>query len=295
MPHKPIAASEEFYTPHTSPDLYADVIRELDWSVGQILTALKDRGLDNDTLVMFCSDNGPWFGGNTAGLRGMKGSTFDGGIRVPFIARYSGQIPAGVVQSDIAASVDIFPTVCKLAGAKIPTDRTIDGLDILPMMQSATAKSPHDAIFAMQGANLAIVRSGKWKLHVLQPNHGQGQRQVSEEEALKWVDPRGPDGVTLIAPAEQARPHQFPGVRTGDDPKPMMLFDMETDRAEQHDVASKHPEVVTRLKKLFDAMNEHVTKPAPRQNPPGSRRIRRLTGGKLEYDREPAAAVPKEE
>lgn len=289
MPHKPLAASEEFYTPQTSGDLYADVIAELDWSVGKILAALKERGLDDRTMVMFCSDNGPWFGGDTAGLRGMKGSTFDGGIRVPFIARMPGRVPAGVVQKDIASIVDVFPTICKLAGAKIPADRTLDGLDILPMMQSAAAKSPHEAIFAMQGAKLAVVRSGKWKLHAVPPNLPFGQQPITEEESLKWIDPRGPDGITLIAQFEQARPHQFPGVRTGDPAKEMMLFDMEADRAEQHDVAQQNPQVVARLKQLFDQMNEHVPKP-PQPRSGGPRRLRRLTGGKLEYDNEPAAA-----
>jgi arylsulfatase A-like enzyme len=291
MPHKPIAASEEFYTPETPDDLYADVLRELDWSVGRILQAVKERGLDDNTLVLFSSDNGPWFGGSTAGLRGMKGSTFDGGIRVPFIARWPGRIPAGVVQTNIAASVDVFPTLCKAAGAKLPGDRIIDGRDILPMMQSASAASPHEAVFAMQGASLAVVRSGKWKLHVLRPNHGQGEKPMSPEQAAQWVDPRGPDGVTIVAPPEQMRPHMFPGLRSGDAPRPMMLFDMEADPAEQRDVAEANPDVVSRLKKLFDDTNAHVPRTRPVSSS-GPRRLRRLTGGSLDYNREPAAGIP---
>jgi uncharacterized sulfatase len=281
MPHKPLAASEDFYTPETREDLYADVIRELDWSVGQILKALSDRGLDNNTMVVFTSDNGAWNGGSTGGLRGMKGSSWEGGIRVPMIARLPGQIPGGVVQNGIAGTIDIFPTFCKLAGAKIPNDRTIDGLDILPMMKNASAKTPHEAIFAMQGAFLAMVRSGKWKLHVRTP---QPQQRMTAEQAAKWVDPRGPDGVTLIAPYEQANPGMHPGVITGDPGKEMMLFDLEADRAEQHDVAARHPEIVARLKALYDKMNTDVPKPKPGPGG-GPRKIQRLKGGSLSYGR----------
>jgi uncharacterized sulfatase len=170
---------------------------------------------------------------------------------------------------------------------KVPSDRVIDGRSLLPLMRSAAAKSPHDAIFAMQGANLAIIRSGRWKLHVRAPQPGQ-KIGVSEPEAMKWVDPRGPDGVTLIAQYEQARPHQYPGLSTGDPASEMMLFDMEVDRGEQHDVAAKHPEVVARLKKMFDQVNADVKPVEPRRPPAGPRGIRRLKGGSLQYDMEPA-------
>ena len=287
MPHKPLAASEEFYTPHTPDDLYADVIRELDWSVGRILARLKELGLDDNTLVMFASDNGPWFGGSTAGLRAMKGSTFDGGIRVPFLARWPGRIPAGRVCREVCASIDVFPTLCALAGAAVPSDRVIDGKDLVPLMTSEAPRSPHEAIFAMSGPDLNIVRSGKWKLHVRRP--APGFERLDDAAAAKWVDPRGPDGITLIAPAEQARPNHYPGLHTGDPPKPMMLFDMETDAGEQRDVAAEHPDVVARLRSLFDKMDAEV----PRGGRPerhGGPGLRRLTGGELRYDVEPPAS-----
>jgi arylsulfatase A-like enzyme len=279
MPHKPLAASEEFYTPETPGDLYADVIRELDYSVGRVLARLKELGLEENTLVIFTSDNGPWFGGYTSGLRGMKGTTWDGGIRVPFIARWPGRIPAGRVTKEIAGTIDIFPTLLALAGAPLPTDRVIDGKDIFPVMTGAAA-SPHEAIFAMSGARLAIVRSGRWKLHVLSP----GKESRYRQDPSGWVDPRGPDGVTLIAQFEQAKPNQYPGLLTGDPPREMMLFDMENDPGEQHDVAAQHPDVVQRLKAIFDKMNDAVPPPPP---PRGGRGIRRLTGGQLRYDLEP--------
>src|SRR5206468_5648904 len=121
------------------------------------------------------------------------------------------------------------------------------------------AKSPHEAIFAMSGPELRAIRSGRWKLHVRIPAPGSPYMA----DASKWVDPRGPDGLTLIAPFEQARPDQYPGVRAGDEPKPMMLFDLESDPAEQHDVAAQHPEVVAKLRLMFDKMDTEVSKAQP--------------------------------
>ena len=284
MPHKPLAASEEFYTPHTPGDLYVDVIRELDWSVGQILAKVKQLGLDENTLVLFLSDNGPWFGGSTSGLRGMKGATWDGGIRVPLIARWPGRISAGRVCKEVCASIDVFPTLCKLAGAGMPVNSVIDGLDIFPLMTSDTARSPHEAIFAMSGPDLRVVRSGKWKLHVRIP--APGFQRLDDAAAAKWIDPRGPDGVTLIAQNEQARPNQYPGSTAGDVAKPMMLFDMEADPAEEHDVSAAHPDVVDRLRSLFEKMDKQNQKTAPEERH-GAGGVRRLKGGNLRYDREP--------
>lgn len=281
MPHKPLAASEDYYRKVGTPkELYSAVIRELDASVGAILDKLKSTGLDENTLVIFLSDNGSWFGGSSGPLRAMKGATFDGGIRVPFIARYPGRIPGGRVIRDVAASIDVFPTICGLAGVPVPKDRVIDGVDLMPTLRGdAGAKPPHEAVFAMGGQELRIIRSGKWKLHVRIPQSGFPYMA----DASKWVDQRGPDGVTLIAPYEQARPSDYPGLLTGDAPKPMMLFDMENDPGEQHDVAAANPEVVARLKKMFDAMDAQVPKggfPGVKGHP-----VERLKGGELRYDR----------
>jgi len=166
MPHKPLAASEDFYTPQTPDDLYADVIRELDFSIGRVFDKLKQLGLDNDTLVIFTSDNGPWYGGSTGGLRGMKAKTWEGGLRVPMIARWPGKIPTGLVSNSLAGTIDILPTILKVAGVGVPADRVIDGMDIWPLLTDPDAESPHEALFAMLGTNLMTVRSGKWKLHV---------------------------------------------------------------------------------------------------------------------------------
>ena len=273
MPHKPLAASEEFYTPDTPDDLYADVIRELDWSVGQILSKLKQLRLDNNTLVIFTSDNGPWYGGSTGGLRGMKGKTWEGGLRVPMIARWPGKIPAGIVNNSPAGTIDVFPTILKAAGVKEPSGCIIDGKDIRPLLTSARARSPHEALFAMQGTNLMTVRSGKWRLHV----HSPGRPPKRGDD---WVDPRGPDGVTIIAPYEQARPNAYPGAIGGDGPRDMMLFDIDADPAERHDLSKQHPDVVKRLKALYDKTIAQVPK---FKRPQRFKQLQRIKGGDLSY------------
>ena len=280
MPHKPLAASDDFYTPETPDDLYSDAVRELDWSVGQILERLQELGLAQNTLVFFTSDNGPTFGGSTAGLRGMKGSTYDGGIRVPAIAWWPGRIPPGQATGEIAASVDVFPTIVETAGAKLPAGRKIDGANLLPLMTGKTDKGPHEAVFAMGGGNLRVVRSGRWKLHARLPRAG--FRCLSPQEAADWVDPRGPDGVTILAQFEQARPDRCPGVVTGPEPAAGQLFDLSSDRAEQTDVAAQHPEVVARLMDLFQTLDAQA--PERTQNPSPRRELLRLQGGELRYD-----------
>ena len=280
MPHKPLAASADFYTPDTPDDLYSDVIRELDWSVGEILDTLRETGLDERTMVFFTSDNGATFGGYNGGLRSMKASNFDGGLRVPAIARWPGRIPPGQVSGEVLASIDLFPTIVLAAGAELPADRVMDGRDILPLLEGQTPNSPHEGIFAMGGDQLKMIRSGRWKLHVRSPQPG----FRCLDDASEWKDPRGPDGITIIAQFEQADPTQCPGLVSGPDPKPMMLFDMEADRGEQRDVADEHPEVVARLKAIFDRMDADV----PEEFETGSRapKLLWLHGGELRYDRE---------
>jgi uncharacterized sulfatase len=282
MPHKPLAASEDFYS-RKPGRLYADVIHELDWSVGKILEKLAAAGLDRDTLVLFVSDNGPWYGGSTGGLRGMKAVPWEGGIRVPLIARWPGHIPAGLTRREPASMVDIFPTLCGIAGAEPPRGRVIDGLSMLPLMTKPGAPAPHDAIYAMSGPRLHVIRSGRWKLHVRTPGASSALKVGPE-----WVDPRGPDGITLIAQYEQATPAQYPGIQTGDAPHQMMLFDLEADPSEQHDVAAAHPDVVQRLKAVFDRMDVQVPQFPPIK--PLWKGVRDIRGGDLKYEpREPPA------
>ncbi len=141
MPHKPLAASEKYYH-QSKAGLYGDVIAELDASVGRVLAKIKELGLDQRTLIVFTSDNGPWYGGSSGGLRGMKGTSWEGGYRVPFIARWPGKIPSGHLSAEPAVMMDLFATSLKIAGSAPPPDRVIDGSDILPLLTS-DAKSPH--------------------------------------------------------------------------------------------------------------------------------------------------------
>ena len=262
MPHKPLAASEEYYK-KSNAGLYGDVMAELDASVGAVLDAIKTAGVEDNTLLLFTSDNGAWLGGSTGGLRGMKGSTYEGGHRVPMIARWPGKIPAAHVNQSPAVMMDLFATVLKATHAKMPDDRKLDGVDIMPLFTSDAA-SPHEALFGLKASKLSTVRDARWKLHVLAPS----VIGLKPGPDGRWLDPRAPDGVTILAPYEQYNLDAFPGLTTGDAPAPMQLFDLKADPTEQHNVAAEHPAEVKRLKTLFDAINTEVpvieeTKRAP--------------------------------
>jgi arylsulfatase A-like enzyme len=181
-PHRPIYVSPNFikhapdsikarldkedgYIDYAARDkLYKYAINEIDWSVGQILDALKKAGIDENTLVFFTSDNGPTIG-SAEPLKGKKGSFYEGGMREPAIIRWPGKIPDGQVNDELLTTMDLLPTFAKLAGAKIPDDRVIDGKDIWPVLVNKES-SPHKAFFYHQRRVLKAVRSGKWKLHV---------------------------------------------------------------------------------------------------------------------------------
>jgi arylsulfatase A-like enzyme/phosphodiesterase/alkaline phosphatase D-like protein len=149
--------------------LFGDWVEELDWSVGQIFQTLRDLKLDETTLVIFTSDNGgqPRHGAVNTPLRGGKGSTFEGGMRVPTIAWWPAKIPAGTETEEVTCMMDLLPTFVKLAGGQSPTDRKIDGGDIWPILAGdQAARSPHDTFYYYRGLNLQAVRSGPWKLHL---------------------------------------------------------------------------------------------------------------------------------
>jgi uncharacterized sulfatase len=252
MPHKPLAASEEYYRKSGS-GLYGDALQELDASVGAVLDTLKSAGVEDNTLILFTSDNGAWFGGSCGGLRGMKGTSYEGGYRVPMIARWPGRIPAGHVSDELAVMMDLFATILHATDAKLPDARVIDGINIMPLLTSP-AKSPHDVVFGHQGSRLATIRDARWKLHVLPAS----QMKLKPEADGRWLDPRAPDGVTILAPSEQYNMDAHPGLTTGDPPQRMQLFDLKNDPGEQHDVAGANPDELKRLKAAFDAMNKHV-------------------------------------
>ncbi|WP_420792915.1 sulfatase [Lentisphaera marina] len=144
--------------------LLSQAIAEVDWSVGQILDTLKKHGIDDNTLVVFSSDNGPALGKATP-LKGKKGHTSEGGMRVPTVIRWPGNIPAGMANNEIMSTMDLLPTFAKLAGAEVPSDRVIDGKDIWSVIRGEE-KSPHEAFFYYKANSLEAVRSGKWKMHL---------------------------------------------------------------------------------------------------------------------------------
>jgi arylsulfatase len=167
MPHVPLGASENFRG-KSANGLYGDVIEELDWSVGEILKTLDELGLDRNTVVVFSSDNGPWLtegplGGVAAPLFQGKGTTWEGGQRVPAIIRWKGRIRGGQVNSDVAGMTDLFPTFVKLAGGALPDDRIIDGCDLAPVLFE-TGKRAHHDFACLHHGRLYAFRSGDWKI-----------------------------------------------------------------------------------------------------------------------------------
>lgn len=176
MPHLPIATSEEFRG-ISKGGLYGDVVETIDWSTGQILSKLKSLGLDENTLVIFTSDNGPWHNlpdrmlqrgvqrwhaGSTGLLRGAKATSWEGGFRVPGIVRWPSQIEGNRVTSEMATTMDIFTTIASICGAVLPADRKIDGNNLLPLLKGAE-ESPTETLFYCRGENLEAVRHGEWK------------------------------------------------------------------------------------------------------------------------------------
>jgi arylsulfatase len=213
-PHIPLAASSRFRG--RSPlGLYGDVIEELDWSVGEVLGTLRHHSLDDNTLVLFSSDNGPWYQGSPGRLRGRKGSTWEGGVRVPLLARWTGRIPAGRTVDAIASALDIVPTITRLASASVP-DHPVDGLDIWPLLSGATGALERDALLHFDDVHLQCARWRHWKLHVARYN------------ALPYT-PAPPGGKVNLA---LRRPE---------------LYHLLEDPDESYDVASENPQVVQEI------------------------------------------------
>lgn len=224
------------YLPHTAmhvpifphPDFagksqngrYGDWVEEVDWSVGQILDALKRLNLDENTLVVFTSDNGPWAskgtdGGVSGPLRGAKGGTLEGGVREPTIVRWPGKIAAGTAVDGIAGTTDILPTFVSLAGGKLRGNVTIDGVDISPMLLGETTESPRKTWFYFSGTSLQAVRSGPWKLALTGQSLGMGIKEKPEDLAS--------------------------GGR---------LYNLDEEIGELTNLAGEHPDIVAKLEKL---------------------------------------------
>ena len=224
--HTPIYPSAAF-AGKSSNGRFGDWVEEVDWSVGQVLDALRAQGLDKDTLVVFTSDNGPWLtkgadGGSAGPLRGGKGSTWEGGVRVPTLAWWPGRVPAGSVNDAVAATIDLLPTFVSLAGGTVPATPVIDGRDITPILLGQSKESAREAHYYFAGYNLQAVRQGRWKLALAPQSEGMNNKN----------GPKVADG--------------------------LRLYDLDAEIGEQTDVAAQHPEVVAKLKALADKMSAEI-------------------------------------
>ncbi|WP_406684714.1 sulfatase [Seonamhaeicola sp. MEBiC1930] len=229
MPHTRLAVSDEFKGT-SKRGLYGDVVEEIDYNVGRILDKLKENGLDENTYVVFTSDNGPWWikkehGGSAEPLRGAKTSAWDGAFKVPAVIRAPGKVSEGVEVHHVTATIDLLPTIANIAGANIPTDRVIDGVDISGLLKGKN-KELDRVFYYYQHQELRAVRKGKWKLHLA---HRQDAKSIWY---TKWPNHIAPNDRVLFT-------------------KPM-LYNLETDVAEIKDVSTENPEVVNELLELLD-------------------------------------------
>jgi arylsulfatase A-like enzyme len=218
MPHVPLFASKDF-AGKSARGVYGDTVEEIDWGVGEVLRALREERLEKNTLVFFTSDNGPWLqfgehGGSAGLLRDGKGSTFEGGMRVPGIAWWPGTVPAGVTTQEVASTMDLYVTAVKLAGGEVPTDRPVDGYDITPLL-TGKGSSPRDTMFFYRGTKLFAVRHRPWKAHfITQAAYGK-------------------DGPT--------------------EHDPPLLYHLGRDPGEKTDVVKDNPEVIAKIKEIVAA------------------------------------------
>lgn len=269
MVHVPLYVSERFRG-RTGRGLFADVMAEIDWSVGEILAALRKHRLEQHTLVLFSSDNGPWLSygdhaGSAGPLREGKGTTFEGGVRVPAILWWPGRIPAGTRCREPAMTIDLLPTLAGLAGASLPS-QPIDGKDIWPLAAGLPgARSPQEAYYFYWGNELQAVRMGNWKLHF--------------PHSYRTLAGRSGGTGGMPAPYEEAKID-------------LALYDLAADVGESRNVAARHPDVVRRIEALAEKMRAELGDSTtgrkgratrePGRLEPGDRRFHWLPGKPLE-------------
>ncbi len=218
-PHHPAAASEEF-TGKSLGGTYGDCVEELDWSVGRIMEKLKERGIEKDTLIVFSSDNGPWFEGNPGYHRGRKGTNYDGGHMVPFIARWPERIRPGTVIENPAMNTDFFPTFLNMAGIDLPRDREIDGVDILPLLIGESTENPHDRLLFIAADKVQAIRTKDDKKYMV--------KDKCEYQPYIYND-MGP-----------------------------FLFDMRSDPQESYDTTVRDPKKAKEMQRMIDEENEKI-------------------------------------
>lgn len=236
LPHVPLAASAKFKG-KSENGIFGDVIMELDWAVGEVMAELKKQGLDDNTLVIFTSDNGPWLNygthaGSSGGFREGKGVSFEGGQREPCIMRWPGVVPAGRVSNKLLSTIDILPTIAQLIDAPLP-EKKIDGIGFAELLKGDDSKTPRETfLYYYRRNSLEAVRKHDWKLVFAHPGR-------TYEGQLP-----GRNGKPGPAPED----HQFP----------QALYDLSHDPGERYDVQELHPEIVAELKKIADAAREDL-------------------------------------
>jgi len=248
MPHVPLGVSDKFRG-RSRQGIYGDVMMEIDWSVGRILEKIKACGLDDNTLVIFTSDNGPWlnFGshaGSAGPLREGKGGMCEGGPRVPCVMRWPGVIPAGKVCGKIAATIDLLPTIAAVSGAPLPKNK-IDGVNIMPLLEGKSGAEPRDHFFYYYGKELQAVRQGKWKLHFPHEYQSYEGLERRHDGFGAWPYAKGKTGLEL--------------------------YDLENDIGEKNDVAAEHPDIVRHLSSLAEKMRDDLGDSLTGRTGPGVR------------------------
>jgi len=225
MPHIPLYVHPDF-AGQSEHGLYGDVIQEIDWSVGQILQAIDDCGLDEKTWVIFSTDNGPWLtqrehGGSALPLRDGKQTKYDGGHRVPCLMRYPGMVKANTVGEELISSIDLFPTIARICGGKVPADRVIDGVDAWDYFSGTVENSPRNTYFY----NRQVVRHGQWKLF-LPGNYVELNMETMNNRDVRYDHSR--------------------------------LYDLVADIAESNDLSGQFPEIVKQLEEMLAAYNQDL-------------------------------------
>jgi len=244
-PHQPCIPSAGFKG-KSEGGPHGDTIEEVDWNVGRIIRHLKKRGLDDNTLIIFTSDNGPWYNGSVGGLRGRKGESYEGGFRIPMIARFPGKIPPGKICAQPAMNIDFFPTILRLAGLVNPSDRIIDGRDIWGLLSGRDSRSPHDALFFFHYREIEGLRSGKWKF-------------IRNINTKVWPIPMDKKNTFFgkLAAGHDYKPEgsaeSFPTMASWP-----ILYDMSLDKGESYNLIRKYPEIgremLSNLEKFEDQL-----------------------------------------
>lgn len=256
MPHVPIFASDKFRGT-SELGLYGDVVQELDWSVGEILAALRQQGLDERTLVIFASDNGPFLSyGSHAGtarpFRGGKLTTFEGGIRVPCIIRWTGHIPPGGQCDELVSSLDLLPSLARLVGGEL-SGNPIDGIDASVLLTGqAAATSPRQTFYYYSGDELHAVRDGNWKLHVPHDYLVVDGEPRTDGKPANFGRAK-PLSITVSGIRGIASRHGYKVEQIG-----LALYNLHDDVGETKDLAASHPDVVERLLRLVETAREDL-------------------------------------